>query len=134
MEENVVPKEMENVVQMEKKSMSIELESTVSKQPVKTKKPKKIFSYLSKAFGNSKDYEDETEFQHTSEAEVELKKLEKKSTFNIPNKKKENGKAITSKDLSTDDRNLIVVKFSNVLLYNSFLLFIMLLVRIGYSI
>ena len=117
----------------------------------KKKKKSKIFSYLSTAF-DSKQKEDERdeEFNHSSEAESELLSFQQNDEESIIQKKYKNRsstfvelshdgnerndeKAISSKDLPTDERNIFEVKFSNVLLYNAFILLIMLLIRIGFE-
>eukprot|EP01080_Neovahlkampfia_damariscottae_P000010 gene10-4261_t len=112
------------------------------------KKKSNVFSYLTKAFDSKLGDNNEEEFNHTSEHEEHLvsfqhrdeeeddnsqEDLLKKPTFARFTKKKENKKEkpISSIDLPTDERNIFEVKFSNVLLYNAFILIIMLLVRIG---
>jgi hypothetical protein len=128
------PATTEETEMSEIENKSFELGTNTRNLVKKKKKEKsKVISYLTKAFHSQNTDFDETQFQHSSQAEEELTKLEKKQTFHLPPKKSEKniGKAITSRDLSTDERNTMEVKFSNVLLYNAFMLLIMLLVRIG---
>jgi hypothetical protein len=85
--------------EIEKKSfeMGSDTRNLVKK---KRKGKSKVISYLTKAFHsqNTEDF-DETQFQHSSTAEEELTKLERKQTFHLPPKKSEKNieKAITSR-------------------------------------
>ena len=104
-----------------KKSHGLKNISLFSKLPAKI---------LAKTFDSNDDdlKGSVSEFSHTSKAEMVLSQTRKKKD---PKDEKKAKKFTSSKELSTYERNYYEVTFSSVILYNGFILLIMLLIRIG---